>query len=138
MTAPVLMSTLDREAPEAKARFTHNASLAADLRASVAAAALGGSEGSRERHVGRGKLLPRERVERLLDPAVSRYPLAWLPTYARKMRDMFGGDPFPYGIEENRATWEQMALYTFQQGIAHRQFKPEEIFPRGMMTKVVI
>jgi len=80
----------------------------------------------------------RRSVERLLDPAVSRYPLAWLPTYARRMRDMFGGDPFPYGIEENRPTWEQMALYTFQQGIAHRQFKPEEIFPKGVMTKVII
>ncbi len=80
----------------------------------------------------------RRSIERLLDPAVSRYPLAWLPTYARRMRDIFGGDPFPYGIEENRATWEQMALYTFQQGIAHREFKPEEIFPQGIMTKVII
>lgn len=80
----------------------------------------------------------RRSIERLLDPAVSRYPLAWLPTYTRSMRDMFGGDPFPYGIEENRPTWEQMALYTWQQGIAHRHFKPEEIFPTGMMTKVVI
>ncbi len=80
----------------------------------------------------------RRSIERLLDPAVSRYPLAWLPTYARRMRDIFGGDPFPYGIEENRATWEQMALYTYQQGIAHREFKPEEIFPQGIMTKVII
>ncbi|HZM46534.1 MAG TPA: 4,5-dihydroxyphthalate decarboxylase [Burkholderiales bacterium] len=80
----------------------------------------------------------RRSIERLLDPAVSRYPLAWLPTYARTMRDTFGSDPFPYGIEENRATWEQMALYCHQQGIAHRQYKAEEIFPRGMMTKVVI
>jgi acetyl-CoA carboxylase carboxyltransferase component len=38
------------------------------LRADVAEAAKGGSEKSRERHVSRGKLLPRERVERLLDP----------------------------------------------------------------------
>ncbi len=80
----------------------------------------------------------RRSVERLLDPAVSRYPLPWLATYARRMRDRFGGDTFPYGIEENRATWEQMALYTFQQGIAHRQFTPEEIFPKGIMTKVII
>ena len=80
----------------------------------------------------------RRSIERLLDPAVSRYPLAWLSTYARKMRDQFGGDPFPYGVEENRATWEQMALYTWQQGIAHRQFTPEEIFPAGIMIKVVI
>ena len=80
----------------------------------------------------------RRSVERLLDPAVSRYPLAWLQDHARRMRDMFGGDPFPYGIEENRATWEQMALYTWQQGIAQRQFKPEEIFPEGITAKVII
>ena len=80
----------------------------------------------------------RRSVERLLDPAVSRYPLAWLSTYARKMRDRFGGDLFPYGVEANRPTWEQMALYTQQQGIARRRFTPEEIFPRGIETKVVI
>ena len=80
----------------------------------------------------------RRSIERLLDPAVSRYPLPWLASYARKMRDLFEGDTFPYGIEENRATWEQMALYTFQQGIAHRQFTPEEIFPASISTKVII
>ena len=80
----------------------------------------------------------RRSLERLLDPAVSRYPLAWLPTYARKMRDMFDGDPFPYGIEENRATWEQMLLYTWQQGIAHRHAKPEDLFPKGVMTSIVV
>ena len=68
MTAPVLTSMLDREAPDAKARFDHNKALANDLRERVAEAALGGSEKHRERHVSRGKLLPRERVERLLDP----------------------------------------------------------------------
>jgi len=77
-------------------------------------------------------------LERLLDPAVSRYPLAWLPAYAERMAEIFGGDPFPYGIEENRATWEQMALYTWQQGIARRRFRPEEIFPASIATKVVI
>jgi len=68
MTAPVLTSMLDREAPDAKARFDHNKALANALREKVAEAALGGSEKHRERHVSRGKLLPRERVERLLDP----------------------------------------------------------------------
>jgi len=36
------------------------------------------------------------------------------------MCDVFGGDPFPFGIEENRPTIEQLLLYTWQQGIAHR------------------
>ena len=78
----------------------------------------------------------RRSLERLLDPAVSRYPLPWLPVYARKMQDMFGGDPFPYGIEENRPTLEQFMRYTFEQGIAKRHVKPEEIFPKGIMTLV--
>lgn len=80
----------------------------------------------------------RRSIERLFDPAVSRYPLPWLATYARRMRDMFGGDTFPYGIEENRPTWEQMLLYTYQQGIAHKHMKPEDIFPKGIMTKVIV
>ncbi len=78
----------------------------------------------------------RRSVERLLDPAVSRYPLPWLPDYARRMRDMFDGDPFPFGIEENRPTWEQLLLYAHQQGIAHRLATPEEMFPEGIMTMV--
>jgi 4,5-dihydroxyphthalate decarboxylase len=80
----------------------------------------------------------RRSLERLFDPAVSRYPLAWLPTYARTMRDLFGGDPFPYGIEENRPTLEQFLRYTYEQGIAHRHAKPEEIFPKGIMTSVKV
>ena len=80
----------------------------------------------------------RRSIERLMDPAVSRYPLAWLPTYARKMRDLFDGDVFPYGIDENRATLEALTKYTFQQGIAHRHMAVEDMFPAGVMTKVVI
>jgi 4,5-dihydroxyphthalate decarboxylase len=80
----------------------------------------------------------RRSLERLYDPAVSRYPLPWLPTYARRMRDLFGGDPFPFGIEENRPTLELFLQYTFEQGIAHRHAKPEEIFPRGIMEAVKI
>ncbi|WP_319774218.1 carboxyl transferase domain-containing protein [Breoghania sp.] len=45
--------------------------LVAELMARRAEAALGGNERSRERHVGRGKLLPRERVTRLLDPGAA-------------------------------------------------------------------
>ena len=43
------------------------AALVADLRGLVATIALGGPEASRARHVARGKLLPRQRVERLCD-----------------------------------------------------------------------
>jgi len=68
MSAPVLSTSLDLASPEARARAAHNRALATELRARVAKAARGGDERSRERHVSRGKLLPRDRVERLLDP----------------------------------------------------------------------
>ena len=45
--------------------------LVADLASLVGRIALGGTEASRERHVSRGKLLPRQRVERLLDPGTA-------------------------------------------------------------------
>ena len=51
MTAPVLTTKLDTESPEAKARSEHKRGLNDELRSAVAEAALGGSEGSRERHV---------------------------------------------------------------------------------------
>ncbi|MDT0509939.1 carboxyl transferase domain-containing protein [Novosphingobium sp. MMS21-SN21R] len=68
MSAPVLTTNIDIASPEAQARAAHNRALAEELRARVARAALGGDEKSRARHVSRGKLLPRDRVERLLDP----------------------------------------------------------------------
>ena len=68
MSAPVLTSSLDAASPEAVARAAHNRRLAEELRARVAAASQGGDARSRERHVARGKLLPRDRVEGLLDP----------------------------------------------------------------------
>ena len=70
--------------------------------------------------------------------AVPALALPFLATYARKMRDMMHGDTFPFGVEANRPTWEQLLLYTYQQGIAHRHAKVEEIFPPGVDTQVIV
>jgi 3-methylcrotonyl-CoA carboxylase beta subunit len=63
----VLQSRIDPASTAFRANAEAMAALVAELRAKTAAAALGGSEAARARHVARGKLLPRERVERLLD-----------------------------------------------------------------------
>lgn len=68
MSAPVLGTNVDPDSDEFRTRAVHNRALKDELYARVAEAALGGNEKSRERHTSRGKLLPRERVERLLDP----------------------------------------------------------------------
>ncbi len=68
MSAPVLPTAVQPDSETFRANAAHNRALAEKLRADVAKAALGGSEKAREKHTARGKLLPRERVERLLDP----------------------------------------------------------------------
>ncbi|HLZ82023.1 MAG TPA: carboxyl transferase domain-containing protein [Caulobacteraceae bacterium] len=64
---PRLASAIDPESEPFLANRTVNLALAAELRERVAVAALGGPESARTRHASRGKLLPRQRVERLLD-----------------------------------------------------------------------
>ncbi len=68
MSAPRIDTKIDTGGDEYRERAAHNRALVEKLRADVAQAALGGTEKHRERHVSRGKLLPRTRVERLLDP----------------------------------------------------------------------
>ncbi len=63
-----LATAVDAGSAQFAANAQVNEALAADLRERTAKAALGGSEDSRKRHVSRGKLLPRDRVMRLLDP----------------------------------------------------------------------
>src|SRR5438309_8062296 len=55
--------------------------LVAELRERLGKARLGGPERARERHTKAGKLLPRERVERLLDPGTAFLELSPLAAY---------------------------------------------------------
>ena len=63
-----IASQIDVSSDAFRANAAHHRSLAETLRQRTAKIAIGGSEEARARHVSRGKLLPRERVERLLDP----------------------------------------------------------------------
>ncbi len=67
----VLKSEISSSSDLFRAQSQEMGALVADLMARRGEAALGGNERSRERHVGRGKLLPRERVTRLLDPGAA-------------------------------------------------------------------
>lgn len=61
-------SVIDPRSAEFAANASHMRSLADDLRAQVAAAAGGGPAHARERHLSRDKLLPRQRIDALIDP----------------------------------------------------------------------
>jgi 3-methylcrotonyl-CoA carboxylase beta subunit len=65
---PTLTTTIDTAAADFRANAEAMQALTAELQARRAEAALGGSPRARERHVARGKLLPRDRVTNLIDP----------------------------------------------------------------------
>ncbi|MDJ0920464.1 MAG: carboxyl transferase domain-containing protein [Henriciella sp.] len=90
MTSPVLTSTAMPEAEDFRRNQAHNLSLRDRLTADVTQASLGGSERSRERHVSRGKLLPRDRVRHLLDPGAPFLELSQLAA-----NGLYGKDDVP-------------------------------------------
>ncbi|MFZ0090611.1 MAG: methylcrotonoyl-CoA carboxylase, partial [Solirubrobacteraceae bacterium] len=62
----VLRTHANPGSEEFRANQKANEALVADLRHELDRVARGGGERARERHTGRGKLLPRDRVDRLL------------------------------------------------------------------------
>src|SRR5512145_320582 len=83
----VLRSQLDPGAPEFRANADALRALVERLRADLAAVAEGGPEGARQKHLARGKLLPRARVDALVDPGTPCLELAPLAAWG-----MYGGD----------------------------------------------
>jgi 3-methylcrotonyl-CoA carboxylase beta subunit len=80
----VLASKLNPRSEEFKSHAAAMRALVDDLNAQLRKIAEGGGEVARTRHLGRGKLLPRERVEMLLDPDtpfLELAPLAALGMY---------------------------------------------------------
>jgi 3-methylcrotonyl-CoA carboxylase beta subunit len=63
-----IASTLNTTSAQFQENAAHNRGLSEELKALAGEIALGGDQRSRERHIARGKMLPRERVNRLLDP----------------------------------------------------------------------
>lgn len=63
-----LASALDTSSDSFRQNAEAMEALIEELNGKTAEAALGGSERARDKHLSRGKLLPRDRVERLLDP----------------------------------------------------------------------
>ncbi|HWU60115.1 MAG TPA: carboxyl transferase domain-containing protein [Microbacteriaceae bacterium] len=78
-TPTTLSTTVDPASPEFAANDAAQRALVHELQRRLAVAAQGGSQRARERHVGRGKLLPRDRINALLDdgsPFLEIAPLA--------------------------------------------------------------
>ncbi len=89
----ILTSTIDIASPEAAVNRAAWATLIDELRARREAAALGGNEKTRERHIARGKMLPRARVLGLIDPGSPFLEMSPLAAFG-----MYEGDIHAAGL----------------------------------------
>ena len=89
----VLKSQINPRSEEFRANAQALRAAVEDLRATAAEATLGGGEAARARHVARGKLLPRDRVDQLVDPGTSFLEIGQLAAHG-----MYDGDAPAAGV----------------------------------------
>ncbi len=90
---PKLTSEINTSSEEFQANRAAMQAVVADLAEKRTAATRGGPDRLKERHLARGKLLPRDRVMRLIDPGSPFLELSQLAAY-----DMYGGDIHGAGV----------------------------------------
>ena len=88
-----IASAVDPRSEGFRANRAANAALAAELEARLAEVAQGGPLAARERHLARGKLLPRARIEALVDPGAPFLELSPLAGFG-----LYGGEVPAAGI----------------------------------------
>ena len=57
-----------------------------------------------------------------------RYMLPWLMKAVDQIDDVFGGDPWPYGVDANRPTLEALVTYLVDHGIIASPMKVDDLF----------
>ncbi|HEX4863781.1 MAG TPA: carboxyl transferase domain-containing protein [Acidimicrobiales bacterium] len=90
---PQLNTSADLASDAFRANAAHHERLVEELKKHLRVIAQGGSEEARQRHTSRGKLLPRERVDHLLDPGSPFLELSPLAAFG-----MYDGDSPGAGI----------------------------------------
>ena len=54
--------------------------------------------------------------------------MVWVQDLIREQREIFGADPWPYNLEDNRKTLEAVIRYEFEQGMIKKKPNVEELF----------
>jgi len=71
----------------------------------------------------------RRSLERAASVTVSHFPVPWAAEALRFAREIFGDDPWPYGIDANRNTLDAFLGYAFEQGVCRRRLDATALFP---------
>jgi 4,5-dihydroxyphthalate decarboxylase len=74
-------------------------------------------------------------AERMREVGALAYMLPWLGDDIREMDEVFGGDPWPYGIEPNRPTLEALVRYMAEQALVEAVPAVESLFVPGVGVK---
>ncbi|MCW5774699.1 MAG: hypothetical protein KIT16_23845 [Rhodospirillaceae bacterium] len=80
-------------------------------------------------------------VARMLDLTAAHVPLPWildLAENAGKNLVFAKGGFWPYGVEPNRTTLEAFLKWAYEQGVAHRPLRPEEIFAEEAIAEIKV
>jgi 4,5-dihydroxyphthalate decarboxylase len=77
-------------------------------------------------------------LERVSEFGLSHLPMPWVPDHVRQWRALAGEDFWPYGIEPNRPTLEAFLQYGYEQGVATRRLKVEELFAPETLERAKI
>jgi 4,5-dihydroxyphthalate decarboxylase len=77
-------------------------------------------------------------LARVSEFGLSHMPMPWVPDHVRQWRELAGEDFWPYGIEPNRPTLEAFLQYGFEQGVATRRLKVEELFAPETLERAKI
>ncbi len=75
-------------------------------------------------------------AERIRDLTASRIPVPWAAAIADEWSKNFGGDPFPYGLEENRKTLDAFCRFANDQGVTAKKLMPDDLFPKELRASV--
>jgi 4,5-dihydroxyphthalate decarboxylase len=67
-------------------------------------------------------------LQKMRYPGTLRYMLPWMGSEIEEIDEVFGGDPWPYGVEANRPTLNALVRYLEEQGVITKAPRVDELF----------
>jgi 4,5-dihydroxyphthalate decarboxylase len=64
----------------------------------------------------------------MLNLRALRYMLPWMTADIDEIYEVFGGDPWPYGLEPNRPTLEALVTYLVDQHLVAEPMPVDDLF----------
>ncbi len=69
-------------------------------------------------------------LKKMFSTRALRYMMPFLPAQLDEIRDVFGDDPWPYGVEDNRPTLEALVRYMHEQHFIAKKMPIEDLFAK--------